>query len=69
MRTRTRTPLRTLVGLVAGATLALAPQAAALPAAPHPASYTGETPARGGGGGGGGARARARGGGVARARA
>ncbi|MFE5545587.1 ThuA domain-containing protein [Streptomyces sp. NPDC056534] len=45
MRTRTRTPLRTLVGLVAGATLALAPQAAALPAAPHPAPYTGETPA------------------------
>ncbi|MFD7575403.1 hypothetical protein ACFV6U_33600 [Streptomyces sp. NPDC059810] len=45
MRTRTRTPLRTLVGLVAGATLALAPQAAALPAAPHPAPHTGETPA------------------------
>ncbi|MFV6026816.1 ThuA domain-containing protein [Streptomyces sp. NPDC056264] len=45
MRTRTRTPLRTLVGLVAGATLALAPQAAALPAAPQPAPYTGEAPA------------------------
>ncbi|MFE6820120.1 ThuA domain-containing protein [Streptomyces sp. NPDC057677] len=45
MRTRTRTPLRTLVGLVAGATLALAPQASALPAAPQPAPYTGETPA------------------------
>ncbi|MFF6888023.1 ThuA domain-containing protein [Streptomyces sp. NPDC012421] len=35
MRTPVRARLRTLLGVVAGAALALAPQAAALPAAPH----------------------------------